>query len=44
METDATLTLRIGSPVACTDGAYGELADLVIAAVKPAEQPTNGSR
>jgi|1186.fasta_scaffold60845_2 sporulation protein YlmC with PRC-barrel domain len=31
METDATLTLRIGSPVACTDGAYGELADLVIA-------------
>jgi sporulation protein YlmC with PRC-barrel domain len=31
MEADGTLTLRIGTPVACTDGAYGELADLVIA-------------
>ena len=31
MDADGTLTLKIGTPVACTDGAYGELADLVIA-------------
>ena len=31
MEADGTLTLKIGTPVACTDGDYGELADVVIA-------------
>jgi sporulation protein YlmC with PRC-barrel domain len=31
MDSDGTLTLRIGSPVACSDGDYGELADVVIA-------------
>lgn len=31
MDADGTLTLRIGSPVACTDGGFGELADVVIA-------------
>ncbi len=31
MDADGTLTLRIGSPVACSDGDYGELADVVIA-------------
>jgi sporulation protein YlmC with PRC-barrel domain len=31
MDTEGTLTLRIGSPVACSDGDYGELADVVIA-------------
>lgn len=31
MNADEDLTLKIGTPVACTDGDYGELADVVIA-------------